>query len=121
MTEMSAIKSILLKGNLTAPLNYRLCPNTEFSSGAWNLSIAAISYSCEDANFKTICSLSCNFVRGQKYSASEGSTISYQMPLVLFSLESGVHTSTHGNKFKYGNRLLFIWAEFKQFMAISTF
>ena len=78
---MSAIKSILIKGNLhSSPLTYRLCPNTEFSLGAWNLSVTAISYSCTDVHFKSQCSLSCNFVRGQKYSVNEDSIVSYQMP-----------------------------------------
>ena len=99
---MSAIKSILLKGNFTTvPVTYKLCPNTEFSEGAWNLSIHAISYQCQEANFVSQCALTCNFVRGQKYSLNETSITNYQMPLIVFSVETGSRTINTGQTFKY--------------------
>ena len=98
---MSSIKSVILKGDLkTNPLTYRLCPSAEFSIGAWKLSINSITYTCEDPNFKSHCSLSCNFVREQKFSAAEDSVITYQMPLVLFRVESGT-TSVHTGNIKF--------------------
>ena len=87
---MSAIKSILLKGNFKdKKVNYRPCPSSEFSNGAWNVCINAISYNCHDQNFKSDCSISCNFVRGQKFSANEDSILTYQLPMVLFHVETG--------------------------------
>ena len=94
---MSAIKSVLLKGNFKEkPLSYRLCPNSEFSSGAWNLSISSISYACDDKNFKSTCSITCNFVRGQKLSQAEDSVLTYQMPLTLFTIETGTKLIQNG-------------------------
>ena len=93
---MSAIKSVLLKGDFKQnQLSYRPCPNSEFAQGVWNVAISSLTYKCNDPNFESHCSISCNFVRGQKYSAAEDSVVTYQLPLTLFCLETGsktVHT-----------------------------
>ena len=95
---MSAIKSVLLKGNFKQnSLSYSLCPPTEFCSGAWNLSINAVSYVCLDENYHSHCSLSCNFVRTQKLATNGTGTMTYQLPLMLFSIQSGLHTISSGN------------------------
>ena len=90
---MSAIKSILLKGDFkTTPLIYRPCPNSEFAQGAWNISLNSLTYECEDQNYTSHCSINCNFVRGQKFSTAEDSVLTYNLPLSLFLLESGTKT-----------------------------
>ena len=96
---MSSVKSVLVRGTfLQRPLSYRLCPNTEFSVGAWNLCIHTIAYVCVDPNIKTHCSISCNFVRGQQFSSNGDTVLTYQMPLQLFTLESGSRTVSGGAK-----------------------
>lgn len=110
---MSAIKSIIIKGG-PKQLTYRLCPNTEFSHGTWHLSVNTISYTCRDANFLSICSLRCNFVRGQKYALNEDTVLAYEMPIALFSLETGSRSINAGNifflrlKLIIGNKMLLV-------------
>ena len=94
---MSAIKSVLIEGNFReGPLNYRPSSH-EFSLGAWNISIKTIAYVCEDINVKAHCSISCNFVRGQKSTKNADAVTTYQMPLHLFSIESGYRTVSAGD------------------------
>ena len=95
---MSAIKSVLLKGNFKEnQLTYHPCPSSEFSSGAWNLCVNSISYKCNNQNFKSHCSISCNFVRGQKFSENQDSVLTYQLPLHLFLIETGEKTLQTGD------------------------
>lgn len=84
---MTITKSVLIKGRLKN-LQYQLCPNTEFSSGLWSMSLSSIYYECKDQNVTTLCSVSSNFVRSQGYSANN-SINTYEQPMTLFLLESG--------------------------------
>jgi hypothetical protein len=87
------IKSVLLKGRLrdsANPVTYRLCPGTEFSEGKWNLSLISLSYNIienpqEQIN-KEVFSISCNQVKGHKYSNSY-EVESYNQPLSTFVLD----------------------------------
>ena len=105
---MSSVKSIILKGNFKEhQLIYRPCPNSEFSSGAWNICINTIDYKCNDPNFKSHCSISCNFVRGQKFSANQDSVLTYQLPLGLFLIETGEKSLQIGEiKFQIGTNII---------------
>jgi hypothetical protein len=95
------IKSVLLEGNINIipekKIVYKLCPGTEFSEGLWNLTVVSLSYNCQSVNeVKDVFSLTCNFVKGQKFS-DENEIENYEMPLITFLLESVPNKSTKKN------------------------
>ena len=87
MNNIGTIKSVIVSGNLNRNLVYKLCPNTEFSEGAWNINIKTIAYSCLIPNFKELCEISCNLVKSQRYNDSF-EVESYDQPFTIFVLES---------------------------------
>ena len=83
------IKSVLLKGSINDYIVYKLCPITEFSEGVWQLSIFSIAYSVPAIlnEINDIFSISCNLVKGQKYSILN-EVENYQLPLTTFILQN---------------------------------
>jgi len=77
---MFPIKAVQIKGNLKNDrLSYRLCPNTEFSTGRWNTAVTSICCDCkEDINF--FCTISSNFSVNTKYNELND-IVTYQQPL----------------------------------------
>ena len=94
----AAIKSVIVSGNLNDNLVYKLCPNTEFSDGAWNVTIKSIGYSCLVPNFKDLCQISCNLVKSQRYKDSY-EVESYDQPFNIFLLETKTTSLNLGKSF----------------------
>ena len=85
----SPIKSVLLKGSIKDFIVYKLCPITEFSEGVWQLSLFSIAYTVPPIvnEFNDFYSISCNLVKGQKYSISN-EVENYELPLSTFILRN---------------------------------
>jgi len=81
---MFPIKSIQLRGNLMHEISYKLCPNTEFSSGNWQI---AVTNACIDLNedLDFFCTISSNFCVNHRYDQS-GAIETYEQPLFTFLL-----------------------------------
>jgi hypothetical protein len=74
-------------------VKYKLCPGNEFSEGNWNLSVISCSYSNLDSTQinKELFSVSCNQVRGQKYSAHH-EVQSFNQPLCTVLIDHKIKT-----------------------------
>ena len=83
------IKSVLIKGSIKDHLVYKLCPITEFSEGVWQLSISSIAYTVQPIvnELNDFFSISCNLVKGQKYS-STNEVENYELSLSTFILRN---------------------------------
>lgn len=81
------MKTFQLNGKLSeGALKYRPLKN-EFQTNDWNikiLSVAFISQTNEEIN--EVITISCNFVTGEMYSASE-ELITYEQPVQMFQLK----------------------------------
>ena len=92
------IKSVIISGNLrNNKIVYKLCPVTEFSCGVWNIAIKGLSYNCKIDNYKEVCKISCNLVKGQKFN-KYFEVQTYQQPFGSFILEEGQYTINFGEK-----------------------
>lgn len=92
-------KCVQLFGNLKSEkIIYKLCPNTEFSNGDWEISVSSlcVSSAVEESNFWTI---SCNFSVNKKIS-HKGEFEIYEQPLatVFINLKAGNKSI---NRFSY--------------------
>jgi hypothetical protein len=83
------IKSVILKGKLNENIVYRLCPITEFSEGIWCLSVRSLSYTINALpnQIKNLFSISCNQIKGQKFSSSN-EIETYNQPLSMFLIKN---------------------------------
>ena len=83
------IKSVLIKGSIKDFIVYKLCPITEFSEGTWQLSIFSLAYTVLPIvnELNDFYSVTCNLVKGQKYSNSN-EVENYELPLSTFILKN---------------------------------
>jgi RNA recognition motif-containing protein len=90
----SAIKTLLLKGNLQSPCSIKLYPLSEYQQGRWNICIAQLIYDIKNnveiegrvIPAKEICSLTTNFVKSIQYSSTNQLTTVFQS-LKVFILQ----------------------------------
>lgn len=87
------IKSVVIVGNLNSSLKYKLCPLTEFSEGKWNMCLYSAAYSCNINDVNSICSISCNLVKAQKYNLNNEIEL-YEQPLGICQIQSVVSKRT---------------------------
>lgn len=74
-------KCVEIKANLKNSFpTYRLCPNSEFSTGQWMLAITSICCEAIAEDINSFCTVSSNFCVSERYSAS-GQVEIYQQPL----------------------------------------
>jgi len=88
-------KSILLSGNLkTKPVEYRLCPNTEFSFGQWQIALCGLFFELksEDINLNVFCTVSTNASVQDRFS-KYGDVETYQQPFITVHLKLNKDTS----------------------------
>jgi hypothetical protein len=86
--------SVLLKGSIKSKIVYKLSPSTEFSEGVWNLSLASISYSTSSTNnIKDIYSITCNVIKGQKFSVSN-EVETYDQTLNIVVIDTSLQKNT---------------------------
>ncbi|MBM3937457.1 MAG: hypothetical protein FJ333_02220 [Sphingomonadales bacterium] len=83
-------KLVQVTGNLSKNnVQYRLCPNTEFSKGVWQMAISVI---CIEANVEInqFCTFSSSFSVNKQYSR-EGETHTVQQPIstIYVNLKKG--------------------------------
>ena len=60
-------------------------------------SVKSVSFSCEIENYKELCKISCNLVKGQKVNNSF-EVEAYEQPFGLFILKNGLHIINFGRK-----------------------
>lgn len=72
------MKVVNLIGNIKDNLTYRLCPNTEFSTGSWQIALSAI---CAEAreDINTFVNITSSVSVSQKY--TNGEIAVYEQPL----------------------------------------
>lgn len=76
---MFPLKCVSISGESIRDLRYRLCPNTEFSDGEWQIALSAVCIKAEEElNF--FCSVNSNFSVDKRYS-KDGEIQIYQQPL----------------------------------------
>jgi len=81
---MECFKSVQLKGNLLeGELIYKPFPANEFRGGLKQISISNVAFNVKEDTEHTVCTLSCNFVKFQKYNEAS-QVVSYQAPLQRF-------------------------------------
>ena len=81
---MESRKSVQLKANLLqGELSYKPFPPNEFRDTYKQISVSNVAFNVKENVEQTICTLSCNFVKFQKYNA-DSEIVSYQVPLQRF-------------------------------------
>lgn len=82
---MFKTKCVSVSGNLKQNnISYKLCPNTEFSTGKWQISISVVCLEAKE-DINTFCSITSNFSVENRFS-SKGELESYEQPLVTFQI-----------------------------------
>jgi len=93
---VNPIKSVLVTGNLqSGAVKYKLCPPSEFREGLWHICLSSIGVSCQIANVKEMCIVSCNLVNAQKYNKHNQIEV-YEQPLVMTIINTGVKVQQFG-------------------------
>jgi len=95
------MKCIPVVGNISArTLTYRLCPNTEFSNGKWQMAISVVCLESQvDTDLYLFCTISSSFSVAIRYSKN-GATEVYEQPLVTFQLNLKKNTKSI-NRFSF--------------------
>jgi len=82
---MFPLKVVQIQGNLKDNnFTYRLCPNTEFSSGIWQCALSSVC--CEaQVDINTFCNISSNFSVNKHFS-QKGELETYAQPLATIHM-----------------------------------
>ena len=100
MNIQAPIKSVIVSGNLKNGLKHSLCPRSEFSEGAWNISVSAIAVDFKIESYNELCEISCNLVKSQKFNASF-EVECYDQTLNIFALKCS--ETEKKNVIQFGN------------------
>jgi len=92
---MYSIKLVQIKGNLAQQnFSYRLCPNTEFSTGTWQMALQSVGYETK-VDINQFCNITSNFSVSKHFSES-GIAENYEQPLATVHInlkKNGINKS----------------------------